>query len=186
MRQEVVEVRGELARRAERAADIDIMGELIALAPIYGISDRTDDEWSMLFGAYLEALSPLPIEAIRAGIVDWNREGEFFPKPGQIYSRAEPYAVKLRMAAYRARLAAERVEKVQNAPTDEERAADRQRLIDAGLMTEDGVFTPLNFRKVETTPPVETPQAMAERLRRLADGTKPVETDPLPEPEEPI
>lgn len=187
---EVVEVRGELARRAEKAQPVEILAELIALGPIYGISDKSDDEWSMLFGAYLEALAPLPLEAIRQGIVDWNREGEFFPKPGQIYTRADPYARKLRMAAYRAARAAEWVEKNPPEKSEAERLADRQKLIDAGLMTPDGEFAPLTFRKVDRGPaaPKETPQEMAERLARLGDGTKTIETERLPteEPEEAI
>lgn len=188
LKAEVIEVLPELARRASKAEPFDIMAELIALAPIYGISDRTDEEWATLFSAYLEALAPLPIEAIRAGIVEYNREGEFFPKPGQIYQKAEPIARKLFQAAYRAKRAAEWVEQNPAPKSDEERARDRQALIEAGLMTPDGKFAPLNFKRVQDPErPKETPQEMAARLKRIADGTaaieggKPLSADDLPE-----
>lgn len=180
LQREVREVGAEVQARGARADAVDILAELIQLAPVYGISDRTDDEWAVLFGAYLEALAPLPLEAIRQGITEWNREGEFFPKPGQIFQRAEPFARKLWQAAYRAKKALEWVETNPPPKSDEERARDRQRLIDEGLMTPDGKFVPLQFRKVvEPGRPKETPAQMAERLRAVADGTAPVQTEGL-------
>lgn len=180
LQREIAEVGLEVQARAAKAEAFDILAELIKLAPIYGISERSDDEWALLFGAYIEALESLPIEAIRQGITEWNREGEFFPKPGQIFQRAEPFARKLWKASYRAKKAIAFVETNPPPKTDAERAADRQKLIDEGIMTPDGRIAPLQFRKVETPArPKETPDQMADRLRAIADGTAPVQTETM-------
>lgn len=176
---EVREVGAEVARRGAAAGPTDIMAELVKLAPTYGIRDLSDGEFAELFSTYLRALAPLPLEAIREGIVQWTRDGNgFFPKPEQIFQRAEPFAHPLRVAAYRAKKAIDHVERNPPPKTAEERAADRQRAIDAGVLNPDGTVN-LTFRTPVESRPRETAQQMADRLRKVADGSHPIVTDPV-------
>lgn len=167
--------------RGAAAEAIDIMQALVELAPTYGLRDLSASEYDALFRVYLEALAPLPLEAIKEGIVQWSRDGNgYFPKPEQIYQRAEPFAHPLRLAAYRAKKALTWAEDNPPPKTAEERAADRQRAIDAGILNPDGTVN-LTFKPVAETRPRETAQQMADRLRCIADGVEKIETDPMPD-----
>lgn len=179
---EVQEVGAEVHRRGQPATALEIIAELIKLLPVYGVTDRTDEEAASLFVSYVEALGVLPLEAIREGIIEVNREATFFPRPGEIFKKAEPHAHPLRVAAYRAKRAAEWVERNPPPKTDAERAADRQRAIDEGILDANGKVI-LNFKPVAPPRPRETQQEAAERLRRIAAGAEEIRTDPLPPPE---
>lgn len=179
MMAEIREIGAELQARAAPATAIEILQVLIELGPTYGIRDLTDAEYDQLFAVYIRALSPLPIETIRAGIVIWSRDGNgYFPKPEQIYQRAEPLAHPLRMAAYRAKKARTWVEDNPPPKSAEERAADRREAIRMGILNEDGTVN-LLFRQPVDASPRETPQQAADRLRRIADGVEKIETAPL-------
>lgn len=181
---EVREVGAEVHRRGQPADPDEIISALFLLLPVYGVTDRTDEEAASLFVSYVEALGVLPLEAIREGIIEVNREATFFPRPGEIFKKAEPHAHALRVAAYRAKRAADWVEKNPPPKTDAERAADRQAAIDAGILDANGKVI-LNFKPTSESRPRETQHEAAERLRRIAAGAEEIRTDPLPQPEPP-
>ena len=190
LKDKAVEVAADLEARAVKATAIEIMAVLIEHGPVYGIRDLSDGEYEALFMAYLRSLAPLPIEAIREAFVIWGRDGNgFFPRPEQLFQRAEPYATDLRMAAYRAKRAATHVEDNPPPKTEAQRRADIEAAKAAGIIGADGKVI-LNFKTDETRrvgPPGETRQAMADRLRRIANGEEPlpeVSAPPAPPPEE--
>lgn len=183
LKEKAVEVAADLEERASKATAVEMMAVLIEHGPVYGIRDLSDGEYEALFIAYLRSLAPLPIEAIREAFVIWGRDGNgFFPKPEQLFQRAEPYAKELWMAAYRAKRAVSFVEDNPPPKTDEQRRADIEAAKAAGILDAEGKVI-LNFKTDDTRrvgPPGETRQAMAERLRRIADGR-----EPLPAPDHP-
>ena len=157
----------------------------------FSVPDRSAAEWAAMVAPYLDALAPLSADMIDDAFIRWNRSElypdqpgrhAFFPKPAEIYALAERSRLELAGAAFRAREAAKRIDqKAVAAPTVVDRARNRQALIDAGMMTEDGrVILP----EVKGVPPAsrptgETPHQMAERLRAAA------EDDPAPADETP-
>lgn len=162
-----------LKARAAPAQDTEIFAILVDHAPVYGIRDLSPPEYERLFSVYLRALEPLPMEALREAFVDWSRTGSgFFPKPEQIYQRAERVASALRMAAYRAQKAVRWRDDHRPPKSAEERARDRQAAVDAGLIDENGRVV-LNLRTTRTSTMVkETRSDMADRLRRVAETLK--------------
>lgn len=173
MRAKAIEVASDLAQRAKAAGDTKVMAVLVEHAPTYGLGNKSSGEYGALFKVYLRSLEPLPLEAIRAAFVDWTRDGTgFFPRPEEIFKRAQPHAEKLWMAAYRARKAVEKAERRPMQKTAEEKARDRQAAIDAGVIDANGNVI-LNFKSDPNARRVgggETRQEMAARLRRLAEG----------------
>lgn len=166
-------------RMAEPATSDEIMAILVREAPTYGVLAKHGAEWAALFGAYLDALEGMPAAAIEEGFIRWNRGeghkdlamGGFYPKPAQLYQLAEIGRRALKMAAYRARLAMEHVEKKGLEWTPERKAEEKRRAIEMGILKPDGS---INFEiKTRTMAEVETrptrsPQAVAEELRRAA------------------
>lgn len=127
-----------LAKLREPAEQEEILAVLVRHAPHYGVQAKSGAEWAALFGAYLDALNGLSVYEIEDAFVRWNR-GEagdlrmvgFYPKSGQLHLLAQKAKHELAMAAYRARLAAEYVEKqLKPPPTPEEKAERGEQLRD--------------------------------------------------------
>lgn len=165
---EVREVLPRLLAHVEPASDEEIVELLLEAAVIYGIPDRSDAESATMFRIYLETLSGLPIEALRLGMLDWNKAASYFPKPGELHTRALVHATNLRTIIYRAKRAAEFQEKHPTPMTPEERAASRQKLIDEGLMTPDGKMILTRKPAPPPRPPARSPQEVAAGLRAAA------------------
>lgn len=186
LRSKAQEIAGDLKARAAKADPVDLMGLLIEHAPTYGLRDLNAEGYQALFAVYLRALEPLPLEAVSAAFVQWTRDGNgFYPKPEQLFQRAEPVARDLWMAAYRI----DKVLQVENRKprqmTPEERARDRQAAIEAGIIDENGKPI-LNFKTIEARrvgPAGENRHQMADRLRRIADGREPLPTPSAPPPD---
>jgi len=185
LKDKAVEVAADLEARAARADPVDIMGLLVEHSSVYGLGNKSPGEYQALFSIYLRALAPLPIEAIREAFVIWGRDGSgFYPKPEQLFQRAEPYAKELWMASYRAKRAAAFVEDNPPPKTEEQRRADVEAAKAAGILDADGKVI-LNFKTDQSRrvgPPGETKQAMAERLRRIASGEEPLPQISAPPP----
>lgn len=100
-------------------------------------------------GKYFAVLSQLPAEAVISGFAEYDRlpDSQYFPRPGKLLALCDPFAAKLRIAAGRAQMAANRTPTKVAEKTPEELAAERQALIDAGHMTPDGKMAPLNFKR---------------------------------------
>lgn len=175
----------------------DVVHEsLLAAASVYGSPWDNDAIAAVGMAKYFAVLSDLPTEAVLRGFEDYDRQPDsrFFPRPGQLLALCEPHARKLRMAAGRAKMARERLPSKAAERTPEEKARDRQAMIDAGHMNPDGSFKPLQMKKMpEPARTHETKHQMAERARRVADqdeylrGLKenPIRRGPEPEPEKP-
>lgn len=178
--EEVRTVAATLAEFARPAEAVELVEHLLAIAPVYGIAERPPEEWATLWRAYIEALAPLPLEAIKVALTQWNREASYFPKPGEIYTRAIEHATRLRTVAYRARKAAEF--RPRPAPKSaEQRAAERQELIDQGILTPDGKVN-LQLKGFDPgSRMVRTPQQVAEGLRAQAEQHPPINPDDVPE-----
>lgn len=133
---------------------------------------------------YFAVLVDFPLEALLRGLEDFDRspEGRYgWPKPGMLVQLCEKHATTLRIAAGRARLAAGRLATKAPEKTDEEKARDRQKLIDDGIMTPDGKIAPLTFKPMPK--PVYKPLdlANAEALKRVAEDPllKRLKDDPI-------
>lgn len=175
LRAEVERQYPALLAAMEPAHDVDLMRVLVQQAQLLGIGQRGEDEWADLMGIYLTQLKDFPLEAIEEAFAKWNR-GElypkdvgrhaFFPKPAELHALGTLHLTDMRIAAYRARKALEHVEKAGVEWTPERKAAERQKMIDQGLLTADGKP---NFQiKAKSIPddrPRLSPHQMAEQLR---------------------
>lgn len=166
-----------LTRASQPAADEEVLAILVKHAPAYGVHAKSDGEWAALFGSYLEALEGLPAYAVEEGFVRWNRgEGHkdlamsgFYPRPPQLYQLVQLSRNELGMAKYRAQKALEFVEDRGLEWTPERKAAERQKMIDAGYLNPDGTpnMTGLGPRTMpQDRKPSRSPQEVAEELRR--------------------
>lgn len=186
MRDKAHEVAGDLKARAAKADPVELMGLLIEHAPTYGLRDLNAEGYRALFSVYLRALEPLPLEAVAAAFVQWTRDGNgFYPKPEQLFQRAEPVAKDLWTAVYRINKALQIEERKPRQMSAEERARDRQAAIDAGIIDQNGKPI-LNFKTIEARrvgPAGENRHQMADRLRRIADGREPLPTTSAPPPD---
>jgi hypothetical protein len=84
-----------------------VVALLTPLVSLYGVPDKSSGEWRAFWGYYVEALSDLPMKALKAGIADYvaKADSEFFPKPGPLKALCDRHAAGERMAANRARRA---------------------------------------------------------------------------------
>lgn len=138
---------------------------LTKLAAVFGAPPgRTADHWQVVIGEYFDSLSDMPAEALIEGMKAWrdDPDSRFLPYPGQFKGKCEPVAMKLRRAAYRAKLLAEAGNRAAPPPPDEaELAARRRNLEEMRTMG-------LKRSPPPPGPPVESPAEMAERLRSQA------------------
>lgn len=179
LRAECEGVLPSLERAKEPASQEEILSVLVRHAPHYGVTAKGPSEWGALFGAYLDALDGLPVQAVEEGFVRWNRgEGHkdirmagFFPKAPQLYLLAEAARSALYMAAYRAKKALEYQEARPQVWTAERRAEERRKAIAAGVLKPDGS---LNLPAPKSMPfpraPGRTPHQMAAEMRQMADA----------------
>lgn len=87
--------------------------------PAWGVSGKHAAIYGVTYASYADALEGLPLYAIEEGVVRWNRAqghedlkmGGFPPRPAQLYALAAEGRRELFMAAYRAKLAMEHVER---------------------------------------------------------------------------
>lgn len=183
LQREVRSVAAVIQQRARPATGPEVIAALVRIMPHYGVVKRTEAENKALAEVYVETLSTLPLEAIQEALREWGREDQaFMPNSGQIYSRAKPHAERLWMAAYRAKRAAEYVEKNPPPKTAEEIAADRQKAIDMGLMDPVTGKMIVNLPSMDMPGPRGTPQQEADRVRKVADAMEQRVPTPPPEP----
>lgn len=135
---------------------------LLEAASVYGSPWDNDELAAVGMARYFNVLSGLPAEAVRKGFDDYDRQPDsgFFPRPGRLLALCEPHAVKLRIAAGRAKLARERLPSKSDPLTPEQREAEKKKLIEAGHLNPDGSFKPLAF-KTPPPPPPSTPSMRA-------------------------
>lgn len=167
----------------------EIMAVLIKHAPEFHITARRPEEWKTLFGNYLDALANLNAAAVEEGFLRWNR-GEmypqepgrhgFYPRPAEIYHMANTGKTELANAVFRARRVRDAVANLKPERTPEEKAADLAEGIAKGYLNPDGTINRAgllakpktiggDLRRRDPNVPRETPQQMAERMRRRAD-----------------
>jgi len=87
-----------------------VIETLAPLMALYGVGKKSEREAEAFWGYYLDALGSLPAEALRSGVAEYvdDAKSEWFPKPGPLKAICERHAIKIRMAASRARKALER------------------------------------------------------------------------------
>lgn len=107
-RGELIAAAERLERHAEPCGAKVVMALLVPLVTLYGISDRSQEEWATFWNFYAKALEALPTEAVQAGVAEYvaDPKSEFFPKPGPLKAICERHAIPVRMAMSRARQAA--------------------------------------------------------------------------------
>jgi len=156
MRADAIAARSALERRQRPCGAEGVAILIMPLVGVYGLADRNEEQWASFWKTYIDVLGELPFDALEAAVKAYAREGEYFPKPAQLYKLAEPIAIKIRVAAWRAKRIAEYKPPIARQISDEDRQKVRAMLAEFKL----------------TPPPVpatrETPQQMAERLRKMA------------------
>jgi hypothetical protein len=104
IRNELAIASTKLARHAEPCGSKAVAIVLGPLLTLYGVADKSTAEAKAFWGFYIDALSGLPLEALKAGVAEYvaDPKSEFFPKPGPLKAICDRHAVPLRMAANRA------------------------------------------------------------------------------------
>lgn len=150
-----------------------VMREMLA----WGVPAKHAAEWGVTYASYADALEGLPLYAIEDGVVRWNRAeghrdlsmGGFPPRPAQLFALANEAKRELFMAAYRAKLALQHVEKQGVEWTPERKRAERAKMIAMGLLTEDGkpAFS-IKAKSMPSLAPRVSQHEIAERIRAKA------------------
>lgn len=145
---------------------------------VFGIGDREAGEWTLVLEGFYGVLQEFSAGAIEEAFIRWNRGegnakpglGAFFPQPSQLYPLAKKAKNEVWVAAYRARKALEGTQPSRTGLTAEQRAQERQKLIDAGHLRPDGTFNTDFGLKTMAQPsrPQKSPQQMARELREVA------------------
>jgi hypothetical protein len=106
-RPEVSAVAERLEAHADECGAKAVIAELMPLVTLYGVPDRSEREWEMFWRFYIEALSNLPLESLRAGVADYvgRSSSEFFPKPGPLKAICAEHAAPIWKAVGRVRRA---------------------------------------------------------------------------------
>lgn len=105
----------------------EIIAIMLREMPAWGVSPKHAGEWGVTYASYADALDGLPVYAVEEGVVRWNRAeghkdlsmGGFPPRPAQLFALANEGKRELYMAAYRAKLAMEYVERQAPPPKSE-------------------------------------------------------------------
>ena len=143
---------------------------------IFGITDMAPAMWTSSLEIYFEVLKEFSSATLRDAFVRWNRGegmkdpamGQFFPRPAQLVDLAKKSKADVWVAAYRIDKALRQIKSDGADWTAERKREERQKMIDAGYLNEDG--TPNIDLKVKEIPgltkPRQSPQEAAEQLRR--------------------
>lgn len=171
---EVREVAPRLAARQTPCGPEGVMAVLLPLKSVYGLGDRSEAEWATFWAAYIDALDVLPAECLAEAVIVWNRTGDRFPVPAQLFKLARAEQTKLQMAAWRAKKAAEFRERHSPGPTPEERA--RVKAMMDEMRGPDGRMVLGGAQRMPGPAPTlaPTPAQAAEALRRAADQEPPI------------
>ena len=148
--------RSALERRQRPCGQEGIALLVMPLAALYAMPDRSESEWVTFWRLYIDALGDLPFEALDYAVKEYVKQGEFFPKPAALFKIAEPIAIKLRVAAWRAKRITEYQPAIAHRISDEERQRVREMLAE------------FKMKPIQTARNRETPHEMAERLRKMA------------------
>lgn len=100
-----------LEAHAEGCGGKAVVATLAPLVTLYGVSDRSETEWTAFWGFYIEALAGSPLEALKGGVAQYvaSPKSEFFPKPGPLKALVDEHARPIRGAAFRASRALEKL-----------------------------------------------------------------------------
>lgn len=106
-RSELQAVAVALEERAAPCGEQAVIATLAPLATLYGIAGKSQGEWRAFWRFYIDALSNVPLEAIKAGVADYVQrpDSEFFPKPGPLKAICLRHAEQLFTALGRSRRA---------------------------------------------------------------------------------
>jgi hypothetical protein len=137
--------------------------ELIAILKDEGRTlgaTMSDEDWLAVSQPYVDALGHMTVDCIASAFLAWRRgEGEknplwatIFPRPDQVVRLAQPFWLQEKARQYRER----RERESGRTFTAEERAAERQKMIDAGYLKLDG--TPNLDLKVKEIPGISKPR----------------------------
>lgn len=153
----------------------ELLGLLQAEGQTLGAS-MVAQEWEAMIGPYEAAFAHMPLACLTQAFEAWRRgEGEknplwatIFPRPDQLARLAEPFWLEERAKQYRERREREGPRQF----TAEERATERQKMIDAGYLNADG--TPNLARSAKHIPapdhPRRSPAEVAQELRDHAQA----------------
>lgn len=161
LKKQLEEVGPAIIEASAPITDVQLMKRLVALWSALNLPLRTPAEWEATTDTYVDALGNVPAEAIDVAIQRWNRcemypdekgRHAFFPRPAELYALAEPKRLELGKAAYRARMALQKVEAdTHRQPMTAEAAAERrQAAIDAGVLNPDGTVNMNPLKRVPT------------------------------------
>lgn len=176
LRREISEVYSALEAWVAPAAPDLLLELLVRETPSYGIATLSGpSEWRAFFGSYLEALKPLPLEAVAVAFTRWSR-GEFFksekdkgqaafyPKAVQLFELAQPTRIELQTALWRAKKAIDHVEKL---PPPRSSRPTRDELIAQGVLDANGRAILPAAKGIPPTMPTKAPETRAEMAERL-------------------
>lgn len=165
-----------LAAAKEPATEVEALEVISRRMVAYGVTTNLAFSHGVTWDSYVTALEGVPLHAIEDAFDRWDRgEGVkdieaagFPPRPPQIALLAIKAKQDIYTAVYRARKALEHVEKRGIEWTAERKAAERQKMIEAGYLNPDG--TPnmsLKARGMPKAPkPSRSQHEIAEELRR--------------------
>jgi hypothetical protein len=168
---EVREIAPAILAAAEPMQPDALYRRVLEIMAAWGIRAKEAGEHREGLVLWNEALAPLPLEAIEAGVLECSRTCKFLPTPAEIYQASLPKFHELKMRAYRIKEAMKRIDAI---AAPEKKRMTRAEMIDAGFMDADGrIILTKNTAKAAAPPPVqrsgETPQEMAARLRGAAE-----------------
>lgn len=75
-----------LAQANVPATSVEIVGELAPLIALYGVPDKSEDEWAAFWRIYVEDLGRYPVWAIASATRAYRRQKDanWFPRPGPL------------------------------------------------------------------------------------------------------
>lgn len=78
-----------------------IVRELAKMVPIFGVTDRSQTEWSTFWRVYLDVLDDVPLSALKTAIGEYLAapDSNFFPRPGPLKAICDRHAAPYRTAA---------------------------------------------------------------------------------------
>lgn len=178
LRREASEIVAHLESRKRPASRDEIIAQVARHMPAWGVAPKTAEVWGVTYSSYADALAGMPLYAIEQAIIRWNRgdgqkdsaAGGFPPRPAQLFKLADEAKRELHMAAYRAKLVLRDSQGAYGEEwTPERKKAERQKMIDQGLLTKDGKPNfAIGGKGIPSIPRKESPQELAAQLRASA------------------